>query len=88
MGQYKLDEIRDFKPTTAFFVGVDSDGCAFNTMEVKQKECFRPNFIKYFGFQGVFRWAREAGEFVNLYSLWLGGIPRFAAGNPTLEKII
>ena len=26
-------------------VGIDSDGCAFDTMEVKHKECFIPNTI-------------------------------------------
>lgn len=51
-----------------FFVGIDSDGCAFDTMEVKHKECFIPNFIKHFGLEAVSRLAREAAEFVNLYS--------------------
>jgi len=36
----------DFKPKHEFFVGIDSDGCAFDTMEIKHKECFTPKFIK------------------------------------------
>ena len=28
------------------FIGVDSDGCVFDTMEVKHKECFIPNIIQ------------------------------------------
>ncbi len=51
-----------------FLVGIDSDGCVFDSMEVKQKECFCPAFIKHFGFQSVSRYAREVWEFVNLYS--------------------
>ena len=61
-------ELRDLKPEHAFFIGIDSDGCAFDTMEIKQKECFCPNNIKYFGLQPISKYAREATEFVNLYS--------------------
>ena len=38
--------LRSFEPQTEFFVGVDSDGCVFDSMEVKHKECFCPMFIK------------------------------------------
>lgn len=55
-----------------FFIGIDSDGCAFDTMEIKHKECFTPNIIKYWGLQAVSKYAREAAEFVNLYSKWRG----------------
>jgi len=55
-----------------FFVGIDSDGCAFDTMEIKHKECFTPNIIKHWGLQPVSKYAREAAQFVNLYSKWRG----------------
>ncbi len=61
-------ELRNFKQTQSFFVGIDSDGCAFDTMEVKHKECFIPPFVKHFGLAAVAKYAREACEFVNLYS--------------------
>jgi phosphoglycolate phosphatase-like HAD superfamily hydrolase len=51
-----------------YFVGIDSDGCVFDTMELKHKECFIPAFIRHYGLQGVSKYAREAAEFVNLYS--------------------
>jgi phosphoglycolate phosphatase-like HAD superfamily hydrolase len=51
-----------------FFIGFDSDGCIFDTMEIKQKECFCPNFIKHFDLQPASKFAREVWEFVNLYS--------------------
>jgi phosphoglycolate phosphatase-like HAD superfamily hydrolase len=60
------------EPQHQFFVGIDSDGCAFDTMEVKHKECFIPNIIKHWGLQPVSKYAREAAEFVNLYSRWRG----------------
>jgi phosphoglycolate phosphatase-like HAD superfamily hydrolase len=60
--------LRDFKPTKDFFVGIDSDGCIFDSMEIKHKECFAPMFIKHFDQQAVSKYAREVWEFVNLYS--------------------
>jgi hypothetical protein len=60
------------EPQCRFFVGIDSDGCAFDTMEIKHKECFIPNIIKHWRLQAVSKYAREAAEFVNLYSRWRG----------------
>jgi phosphoglycolate phosphatase-like HAD superfamily hydrolase len=60
--------LRDFKPTREFFIGIDSDGCVFDSMEIKHKECFTPMFIKHFGLQAVSKYAREVWDFVNLYS--------------------
>jgi phosphoglycolate phosphatase-like HAD superfamily hydrolase len=64
--------LRQFAPRHGFFVGIDSDGCAFDTMEIKHKECFIPNIIKHWALQPVSKYAREAAEFVNLYSQWRG----------------
>ena len=60
--------LRKFKPTQEFFIGIDSDGCVFDSMEIKHKECFAPMFIKHFSMQAVSKYAREVWEFVNLYS--------------------
>ena len=62
----------EMQPKYEFFVGIDSDGCAFDTMEIKHKECFCPNTINYWDLQSVSKYAREAFEFVNLYSKWRG----------------
>jgi phosphoglycolate phosphatase-like HAD superfamily hydrolase len=62
----------ELAPRYDFFIGIDSDGCAFDTMEIKHKECFTPNIIKYWRLQPVSKYAREAAEFVNLYSKWRG----------------
>ena len=64
--------LAELDPKQSYFVGIDSDGCAFDTMEVKHKECFIPNTIKHWGLQPVSKYAREAAEFVNLYSKWRG----------------
>jgi phosphoglycolate phosphatase-like HAD superfamily hydrolase len=60
--------LRDFKPSKQFFIGIDSDGCIFDSMEIKHKECFTPMFIKHFELQAVSKYARECWDFVNLYS--------------------
>lgn len=74
----------DLDPQHEFLVGIDSDGCAFDTMEVKHKECFIPNIINSYELQGISKYAREAAEFVNLYSK-SRGINRFPALVETLE---
>lgn len=70
--------LRDFKPAKEFFIGIDSDGCVFDSMEIKHKECFTPMFIKHFHLQAVSKYAREVWDFVNLYSR-TRGINRFPA---------
>jgi phosphoglycolate phosphatase-like HAD superfamily hydrolase len=55
-------------PHHDFLVGIDSDGCVFDSMELKHKECFIPAFINHYELQGVSKYAREAAEFVDLYS--------------------
>jgi phosphoglycolate phosphatase-like HAD superfamily hydrolase len=76
--------LRDFKPSKKFFVGIDSDGCVFDSMEVKQKECFAPMFIKHFRLQPAGKYARQTWEFVNLYSK-TRGCNRFHALSASLN---
>ena len=65
-------QLKALKKTKDFFIGIDSDGCAFDSMEIKHKECFIPNTINSWDLQAVSRFARQAAEFVNLYSQWRG----------------
>ena len=60
--------LKEFKPKHKFFVGIDSDGSAFDTMGIKQRECFCPWMIAYFGLQPVAKAARECKEFADLFS--------------------
>ena len=71
-------ELRALSPTKEYFIGIDSDGCAFDSMELKHKECFCPAAIQYFDLQAVSKYAREAWDFVNLYSKQRG-VNRFPA---------
>jgi len=64
--------LEDLKSEKEFFIGIDSDGCVFDTMEIKQKEAFCPAFIKHYKLQKISKYAREVWEFVNLYSTTRG----------------
>jgi phosphoglycolate phosphatase-like HAD superfamily hydrolase len=80
------ETLKNFQPNHEYFVGFDSDGCVFDSMEVKHKECFIPNIIKYYKLQPISKYAREVAEFVNLYSCWRG-INRFQALTKTFELL-
>ena len=75
-----------FQKQHEFLIGIDSDGCAFDTMEIKHKECFIPNTVQSFNLQAISKYAREAAEFVNLYSKWRG-INRFPALTRTMDML-
>ncbi|MHC4624239.1 MAG: HAD family hydrolase [Planctomycetota bacterium] len=75
--------LKEFKPAKEFFVGIDSDGCAFDSMGIKQRECFCPWMIAYFGLQPVALAARECKEFADLFSKTRG-----ANRHKTLKRIL
>ena len=66
-------ELKNLLPGHEFFIGIDSDGCVFDSMEVKQKEFFIPNALKFFNLYPISKIVRETWEFVNLYSVHRGG---------------
>ena len=75
---YTLDDLKNLPKQHDSFVGVDSDGCVFDTMSVKQKDHFHPLIIKYWGLERCEKELRACAEFVNLYSRFRG-INRFPA---------
>lgn len=61
-----------------FLVGVDSDGCVFDSMRVKQCIHFHPIIIRFWGLEAFEGPLRACAEFVNLNSKSRGS-NRFAA---------
>lgn len=59
-------------PAHDSFVGVDSDGCVFDTMEVKQKEHFHPLICRFWHLEQIEPQVRAVAEFVNLASRMRG----------------
>lgn len=67
-GKTKKASFQDYKPKHSYLVCFDSDGCVFDTMEIKHKECFCPVTIEAWGLQQISKYVREAWEYSNLYS--------------------
>jgi phosphoglycolate phosphatase-like HAD superfamily hydrolase len=71
-GSFTRDDLAALAPQHETFVGVDSDGCVFDTMEIKQKDCFHPVIIAHWELEAIETYVRQCAEFVNLYSRWRG----------------
>jgi phosphoglycolate phosphatase-like HAD superfamily hydrolase len=84
--KFDRDSLIHFQPQHEFFVGIDSDGCIFDSMEPKHKECFCPITIEKWQLAPVSKFAREAWEFVNLYSKDRG-CNRFVAVQKTFDLL-
>ncbi|MEI6148614.1 MAG: HAD family hydrolase [bacterium] len=69
---YTKNDLLDLTPRHTSFVGVDSDGCVFPTMEIKQKQCFHSLIISIWNLEPLERFVRETAEFVNLQSCHRG----------------
>lgn len=69
---YSKDDLIQFVPKHSHLVAVDSDGCVFDSMEVKQKIFFHPQILRVWGLEAIEPQLRAAAEFVNLYSRWRG----------------
>jgi phosphoglycolate phosphatase-like HAD superfamily hydrolase len=75
--------LKEFRVTKKFFVGIDSDGCVFDTMGIKQRECFCPWTVACYNLQPVAEAARECRVFADLFSKTRGN-NRFK----TLKRIL
>ena len=70
-----------------FFIGVDSDGTAFDSMTIKHTDSFIPAMFEVWGLDGVRERVTEIEQYVNLYSKDRG-INRFPGLLMTFEKMI
>ena len=80
------EQLKALQATHEFCICIDSDGCVFDSMEIKHKECFCPAFINHFDLQPIAKYARETWEFVNLYSK-TRGCNRFIGVTHTLALL-
>lgn len=69
---YTRADLEHFKPRFSTFVGIDSDGCIFPTMEIKQKQCFHSLIISLWHLEPIETALRQTAEFVNLHSIYRG----------------
>ena len=65
---YSLSDLEALPAKHDSLVGIDSDGCVFDTMNAKQKDHFHPLIINYWGLERCEKELRACAEFVNLSS--------------------
>lgn len=81
-----IEKLKEYQPEHEFFIGVDSDGCAFDSMEIKHKKVFIPIAIKLWKLEGCEAEFTKAAELINLYSN-LRGVNRFHGLLLTFEYV-
>ncbi|MBC8206473.1 MAG: HAD hydrolase-like protein [Kiritimatiellales bacterium] len=68
---YSQQDLLDFVPRHEVFIGLDSDGCVFDSMTVKQR-IFHDGIIRMWGLEAAEDDVRRICEWVGLYSPWRG----------------
>ena len=86
MKEFIKDDLINFLPKFDTFVGIDSDGCIFDTMEIKQKDFFHPAIIRHWKLETIEPQVRAAAEFTYLYSMYRG-LNRFLGLCKTFELL-
>lgn len=76
----------DYEKKYEYLVCIDSDGCAMDTMEVKHRECFGPQWIYTFGLDAHFNECMKIWLDINLYTI-TRGINRFKGLALALSEI-
>ena len=79
--------LKAFEKRHDFFIGIDSDGCTFDTMEVKHKFCFVVAVLQAFRLAALAQQSRDVWDFVNLYSK-TRGCNRWLALRATFNHLI
>lgn len=86
MREFTKEDLIALTPEHETFVGIDSDGCVFDTMETKQKDHFHPAIIHHWKLEAIEPQVRAAAEFVYLYSKHRG-LNRFLGLTTTFELL-
>ena len=76
----------DYEKKSEYLVCIDSDGCAMDTMEVKHRECFGPQWIYTYGLGAHFEEYMKIWLDINLYSI-TRGINRFKGLALALKEV-
>lgn len=76
-----------FRKTKDFLLCIDSDGCAFDTMNAKHKDCFAPMAITVFNIKEHTEDLKQLWSDVNLYSA-TRGLNRFKGIGIFIQKAV
>jgi phosphoglycolate phosphatase-like HAD superfamily hydrolase len=66
------DALDKLEPRHDTLIAIDSDGCVFDTVAVKQMDHLMPLAIEYLGLEAIRQQFLQVAEFVNLHSYWRG----------------
>jgi phosphoglycolate phosphatase-like HAD superfamily hydrolase len=80
------EELIAFKPAKDFFIGIDSDGTAFDSMNIKHRKAFIPAALSIWDLGAYSENFTKIMEHINLYSEHRG-INRFAGLLMAFEKL-
>ena len=68
---YSQQDLVGFEPQHELFIGLDSDGCVFDSMTVKQR-VFRDGVVEFWGLEAAAEEVHRICEWVGLFSPWRG----------------
>lgn len=68
---WRKDDLIHFKPKHDVLVAIDSDGCVFDSMTIKQR-IFHTGIIRFWGLEAVESEFRRVAEWTALFSPWRG----------------
>ena len=68
-----------------YFIGIDSDGTAFDSMTIKHRKAFIPEMLKVWHLEEYSKQVFEICEYINLYSP-TRGIDRFSGLKVTFDR--
>ena len=68
---YSRDDLIHFESRHRFLIGIDSDGCVFDSMSIKQR-IFHDGIIEFWGLESEAENVRKICEWVGLFSPWRG----------------
>lgn len=66
------EDLINLQPKHDVLIAIDSDGCVFDSMAIKQTRFFHPLMVRHWGLEAVEEEFRETAEWVSLYSPWRG----------------
>lgn len=72
MSALTRQDLEQFAASHDAFVAIDSDGCVFDTMDVKQKQFMHPKAVELWGLEAVADRFHETADYVTLHSPWRG----------------
>ena len=76
----------DYEKQSEFLICIDSDGCAMDTMDVKHRECFGPQYVHTYGLDAHYDEAMKVWLNDNLYTI-TRGINRFKGLAMSLKEM-